>query len=218
MDIAYITTVLGVILVSMMFHELMHGLVAYRLGDETARLMGRLSFNPLRHIDLYMTIMIPLLIVVTNGISGTNMPIFGGAKPVPFNPANIRYDEWGVALLSIAGPLTNLVLAFLSFAALALGHIDTSSVLGRILSVSVAVNLGFFVFNILPIPPLDGSRVMYALAPEFVRRGMDVMEQYGFMFIFVVVLLFNQVLGTYIVAAIGWFLKLFAHIFGVAIV
>ncbi len=218
MDIGYIAIVLGVILISMMLHELMHGFVAYRLGDETAKLLGRLSFNPLRHVDPFMTILFPLLIVITNLTTGASMPIFGGAKPVPFNPNNVRYDEWGVALLAIAGPLTNLVLAFVSFAAMALGHLDATTLIGRILEVSVIVNLGFFAFNIIPIPPLDGSRVMYALAPDFVRRAMDVVERYGVMFVFVIVVLFNSVLGAYMVEAVNFFLTLFAQLFGVAIV
>lgn len=214
MDIGYIAIVLVIILISMMLHELMHGFVAYRLGDDTAYLLGRLSFNPLRHIDPYMTIILPLIIVVTNMTTGASMPIFGGAKPVPFNPANVRHDEWGVALLAIAGPLTNLVLAFLCYGLLALTHTDVQSLFGRILAIATSVNLGFFVFNILPIPPLDGSRVMYALAPDFVRRGMDVIERYGIMVVLVIVLLFNSLLTMYVSGAITWILQLFARMFG----
>lgn len=218
MNIGYIATVLGVILVSMMLHELMHGFVAYRLGDDTARLLGRLSFNPLRHIDPYMTIMIPLLIVITNSLTGASMPIFGGAKPVPFNPANIEHEEWGVALLSIAGPLVNLVLAFVCFGIFTLSHLESTSVIGQILSVSVMVNLGFFVFNILPIPPLDGSRVIYALAPDFVRHGLDVIERYGIILVMLIVFVFNDAIATYITGMITLLLQAFGAIFGVAIV
>lgn len=218
MDIGYILTVLGVILVSMMLHELMHGLVAYRLGDNTAQLLGRLSFNPFRHIDPYMTIMVPLIIVITNMMSGANMPIFGGAKPVPFNPANIRHNEWGIAFLSAAGPLVNLLLAFTCFGIIAMFHLDTQSIVGQILAVGTLVNLGFFVFNILPIPPLDGSRVIYALAPEFVRRGMDILERYGFILIFAIVVMFNELISIYMSGAISFLLAMFSRIFGVAIV
>ena len=108
MDIGYIAIVLGVILVSMMLHELMHGFIALKLGDDTAKMLGRLSFNPLKHVDPFMTVGLPLLIVISNMLTGASMPIFGGAKPVPFNPANIR-NEWGVALVAAAGPLVNLV-------------------------------------------------------------------------------------------------------------
>jgi Zn-dependent protease len=178
MDFGYIVTVLGIILVSMMLHELMHGFVALKLGDETARLLGRLTFNPLKHIDPIMTIALPLLIIVTNAMTGAQTPVFGGAKPVPFNPANIRHDEWGVALMALAGPLTNFGIAFIAFLIVALGGIAPETALGTVLTTTVWVNLGFFVFNILPIPPLDGSRFMYAIAPDFVKKVMDVIHHY----------------------------------------
>lgn len=214
MDIGYILTVLGVIFVSMTLHELMHGLIASWLGDDTARLMGRLTLNPLKHVDPFMTIMLPLFIAITNMLTGAQAPIFGGAKPVPFNPSRIKYDEWGVALMAIAGPLVNLVLAFLSFALYVLIGGDASA-LGMVASISVAVNLGFFAFNILPIPPLDGSRVMYALAPDFVRRGMDVVERYGVMLVLVIVLVSGSILDAYMRGVIGAIVQVFARIFGV---
>lgn len=215
MDIGYIITVLSVILVSMMLHELMHGLVAYWLGDQTARLLGRLTLNPAKHIDPFLTIGLPLLIVVTNALTGANTPIFGGAKPVPFNPANIRYGEWGVALMAIAGPLTNLIIAFFGFGILALTGMNSDSVIGMILTTTIWVNLGFFAFNMLPIPPLDGSRVLYALAPDFVRKGMDAVERYGTFFVFLIVILLSSALGAYLMFAITWILRAFAYIFGV---
>lgn len=215
MDIGYIVTVLAVILISMMLHELAHGYVALRLGDETARLSGRLSFNPLKHIDPVMTVMLPLIIIVTNSLSGTHMPIFGGAKPVPFNPANVKGDEWGVAAVALSGPLTNFVIAFVCYAVFALSGVSYAGVIGTILATAVAVNLGFFVFNMIPIPPLDGSRFLYALAPDFIRTIMDKIEQFGVMFILVIVMLFNQFIMTYMSAAVQGCLWLLAHIFGV---
>ena len=215
MDIAQIVIVLGIILVSMMLHEVMHGFVALKLGDDTARLLGRLSINPLKHVDPFLTIIMPLMIVVTNSLSGANLPIFGGAKPVPVNPANIR-NEWGMALIAISGPLVNLVLAFISFGIAVSIDAGSASLAGNILSTSIAVNLGFFAFNILPIPPLDGSRVLYALAPEFVRRGMEAIERYGAVFILAVVLLFNDVLFVYMRALIGVIYAAFATIFGIS--
>lgn len=214
MDIAYIVTVLGVILVSMMLHELMHGFVALKLGDDTARLLGRLSFNPLKHVDPVMTIMIPMLIVVTNVLTGANMPIFGGAKPVPFNPANIR-NEWGVALIAAAGPMVNLVLAFISYGIFVYSGIGVDSVMGTILQASIWVNLGFFAFNIIPLPPLDGSRVLYALAPDFVRRIMETIERYGVFLVFAIVLLFNNLLFAYMGAVIRGVITGFSYVLGV---
>ncbi len=199
-----------------MLHELMHGFVALKFGDETARLLGRLSFNPLKHIDPFMTVMLPLLIVITNATSGTHMPIFGGAKPVPFNPANIKNGEWGVAAVAIAGPLTNLIIAFICYASLVLFHVPAQGIAGTILTASVWVNLGFFAFNILPIPPLDGSRVLYALAPDFARKIMDTIEQYGTLLVLVIVLLGNSLIANYMMTIITWILGMFARIVGVA--
>ena len=214
MDIVYIATVLGVILVSMMLHELMHGFIALKLGDDTARLLGRLSFNPLKHVDPVMTIMIPLLIVVTNALTGATTPVFGGAKPVPFNPANIK-SEWGVALIAIAGPMVNLVIAFIAYGIFVYSGVLVDTVLGTILQAVVWVNLGFFAFNILPIPPLDGSRVLYALAPDFVRNIMEMIERYGVFLVFALVLLFNNLLFTYMSAMIGWVLTGFNYVLGI---
>ncbi len=214
MDIGYILTVISVIFVSMTFHELTHGLVAYRLGDDTARLMGRLTLNPLKHVDPFLTILLPMLILVTNMLTGTNSPLFGGAKPVPFNPNRIDHEEWGVALMAIAGPLVNLFLAFISYGLFVWTGHTTESFAGMVLSTSALVNLGFFAFNILPIPPLDGSRVMYAFAPDFVRRGMDAIEQYGIIVVFALVMFSGSLLTVYMSGMITFFLSLFSMIFG----
>ena len=111
MDFGNVIAVLVIIFVSMTLHELMHGIVAYRLGDDTARLMGRLTLNPFRHIDPIMTIALPVMIIFTNALTGASMPVFGGAKPVPFNPENLKYGEWGIAMVAASGPLVNLLLS-----------------------------------------------------------------------------------------------------------
>lgn len=214
MDISYIVMVLGVILVSMMLHELMHGFIALKLGDDTARLLGRLSFNPLKHVDPVMTIMIPMLIVVTNVLTGANTPVFGGAKPVPFNPANIR-NEWGVALIAISGPLVNLVLAFIAFGIWVYSGVGTDTFMGVFLQIAVWVNLGFFAFNIIPLPPLDGSRVLYALAPDFIRQIMEMIERYGVFLVFAIVLLFNNLLFEYMNTVIQWMITGFSYVLGI---
>lgn len=206
-DIGYLLIVFGTILLSMTLHEAMHAFVGYWLGDDTAKLQGRLTLNPIKHIDPFLTILLPLLLAVAGG------PIFGGAKPVPFNPARVKYDEWGAALIAAAGPLTNLVLAFLLFGFWALMGQPQHGPAGEILPVAIIVNLGFFLFNILPIPPLDGSRVLYALAPDFVRRGMEVLEQFGLIVIFILVLLGGAALGEYMVGAVNFFLDAFSRVF-----
>jgi Zn-dependent protease len=205
-----ILIVLGVILFSMTLHEAMHGFVAFWLGDDTAKLEGRLTLNPIKHIDPILTIALPVILAVIGG------PIFGGAKPVPFNPARVRYEEWGAALVAIAGPLTNFVIAFILFGIYAaLG--GPGGVVGQILTTAVLVNLGFFVFNMIPIPPLDGSRVIYALAPDFVRRGMEMIEQFGIIFIFAIVMLASSVIGMFMSSAIAAIVAFFALIFGVTV-
>lgn len=211
MDIAYIITVLVVILLSMTLHEAMHAFTGYWLGDDTARLQGRLTLNPIKHIDPFLTILLPILLALTPGA-----PIFGGAKPVPFNPHNIRYGEWGAALIAVAGPLTNFVLAFISFAGFVLVGAHTDTWIGQTLMTATAVNMGFFVFNMIPIPPLDGSRVLYALAPEFVRRGMEWIERYGIVLVFVIVLVGSRFIGAFMQQGIQFFVSLFARLLGVS--
>lgn len=206
-NITYIITVLAVILFSMTLHEAMHGFMAYWLGDDTAKLQGRLTLNPIKHIDPVLTILLPIMLALIPGA-----PIFGGAKPVPFNPARVKYDEWGAALIALAGPLVNFLIAFICFGAWALMGYSTSEV-GTVLSIAIYVNLGFFIFNILPIPPLDGSRVAYALAPEFVRRGMEAIERYGIIFVFAIVLLASQQIGIFMIGAINAILGVFQAIF-----
>lgn len=204
-----IPIVLGVILVSMTLHEVMHGFMAYWLGDDTAKYQGRLTLNPIKHIDPFMTILLPVLLAVSGG------PIFGGAKPVPFNPARLRYDEWGVALVALAGPLTNLVIAFISFGLIVVFNDVSPDILIRVLVLSVQVNIGFFAFNMLPLPPLDGSRVLYALAPEFVRRGMEEIEKFGIIVVFAIVILANSFIISYMTWVVGFFFDLFGSLFGV---
>ncbi|HEY0965396.1 MAG TPA: site-2 protease family protein [Candidatus Saccharimonadales bacterium] len=206
MDITYILIVLGVILFSMTLHEAMHGFVAYWLGDDTAKLQGRLTLNPIKHIDPFLTILLPLM------LAAVGAPIFGGAKPVPFNPARVKYDEWGAALVALAGPLTNFIIAFIFFGAWVVSGAG-NSVTGEILMVAVMVNLGFFVFNMLPIPPLDGSRVVYALAPDFVRSGMEAIERYGIIFIFTIVLLASRYIGQFMLVGIETILNIFQAVF-----
>ena len=214
MDIGYIAIVLLVILLSMTLHEAMHAFMGYFLGDDTAKSQGRLSLNPIKHIDPIMTIALPLFLAVMDG------PIFGGAKPVPFNPHKVRYGEWGAALVAIAGPLTNLLIAFVVFGVGVLSGVITSAgveatLAGQIVITAVSVNLGFFVFNMLPIPPLDGSRVLYALAPDPVKAGMEYIERYGIFLVFGLVLIGASVLGQIMAGGINGTLQLFMTIFRV---
>ena len=196
---------------SIILHELAHGVVAYWLGDQTAKLSGRLTLNPIKHIDPFMSILMPVLLAVAG------MPVFGGAKPVPINTRNLKGGVWGFALVAIAGPLTNLILAFIFFL---FGHFTGAfnnlySFGGLLCYVGMMLNLGFFLFNLIPIPPLDGSRVLYALAPDGARAVMEQIERYGIIIIYVLILVCGTLLTKYMVAGRSAIIDAFYFIVGV---
>lgn len=209
MDIAYLLIVLGIIVFSMMLHELAHGGVAFLLGDDTAKLSGRLSLNPLKHIDPYMSILLPMLLAISGG------PIFGGAKPVPVDGRRLRWGEWGMALVAIVGPITNFLISFVAFL---IGHFSgllyDYGYVGLTFQGFVFVNLGFCIFNLIPIPPLDGSRVLYALAPNGVQRVMMAMEKYGIFIVLILVMVFGSVFSGIMNGAMNGILQFFLWIVG----
>ena len=208
MDILYLIFVFVVIVFSMVLHELAHGFTAYKLGDDTAKNDGRLSLNPLKHIDPFMTIIIPLFLALSG------MPIFGGAKPVPVDSRKVKGGEWGFALVAFAGPLTNFILAFIFFL---LYHFTNASGLWETFLVTgVSVNLGFCLFNILPIPPLDGSRILYALAPDFMKSFMRSLEHYGVIVIYILLLLCGSLFSNYMSVAMEGIIRFFYMLVGAA--
>lgn len=180
LTVTNVLTVLVCLLVAMTVHEFMHAYVGFKLGDTTAMARGRVSFNPLVHIDPIMTVLLPLVTLVL-----FHAPILA-AKPVPFDPRNLKYGDYGSAMLAAAGPLSNLAMAFL--AALALRAFTITGFFGEAIAFFAELNVALFVFNLVPIPPLDGSRVLYAFAPDGVRDFMDRIEPYGFFIIFALVL------------------------------
>ena len=182
-----IAVIVGTLLVSLGFHEAMHAFVAHRLGDDTAEKEGRLTLNPLKHIDLLTTVILPTVLLLMH------LPPILAAKPVPFNPSRVKYGEYGAALVGIAGPLTNLVLA--AVGALLVNGGLFSGQLQDYAALFVWINVGIFVFNMLPIPPLDGSRLVYAFAPEPVQEVMERLEQFGLLIILMLFLLLSPVLG-----------------------
>lgn len=208
-DVFELSVIFIIVLLSMTVHEAMHAFTSYWLGDDTAKHQGRLTLNPFAHIDPFLTILLPL------GLALVGAPIFGGAKPVPFNPTRVRYGDFGAALVGIAGPLTNFVIAFFAFGIYAV--FGVSGLFGEILQLTVLVNLGFFIFNMLPIPPLDGSRLLYALAPSGARRAMEVIEQQGIVIVFALVLLFSSQIGIFIVSVRDAIVVAFATIFGLSV-
>lgn len=189
-DLLYLVIVLVSVLVSMTLHEAMHAFVGYWLGDDTAKLEGRLTLNPIAHIDPFTTVLMPLL------LAASGLPPFGAAKPVPINPFRIRYGEWGAALVGVAGPLTNLALALVTGLLLRFaGHL-MDPFTSLVLFAFTVVNISFFAFNMIPFPPLDGSRVLYAIAPEPVQRLMERIEAMGFAAIILFIVIFYAVLST----------------------
>lgn len=198
LDLTYLAIVLGSILISMTLHEAMHAFASHWLGDDTAKLQGRLTLNPLSHIDPFTTVLLPLM------LAAIGAPPFGAAKPVPFDPSRVRHGEYGAALVGLAGPLTNLVLAVIAGLIIRTLAPGTDQVVFSLLATFLVVNISFFVFNMIPFPPLDGSRVLYAFAPDGVRNVMERIEGMGFAAIIFFMLLFYTLLSEPFVRLINF--------------
>jgi Zn-dependent protease len=169
---------------SLALHEAMHAFTARWLGDTTAEDAGRLTLNPLRHIDPLTTVLLPIV-----SLWLFHAP-FLAAKPVPFNPNRVRYGEVGAALVGIAGPLTNLTLAVIAAVLVRFMNVSSGGSTVNALEIFMGVNIGVFVFNMIPFPPLDGSRLLYAFAPEGLQELMNRIEAMGFTAIIMFMLLF----------------------------
>ncbi len=182
---------IAILVMSVVIHEVSHGLAANALGDPTARYSGRLTLNPLLHIDPFGSILLPALFYFVAGVP------FGYAKPVPYNPYNLRNQQWGPALVGIAGPFSNILLALLfglSYRALAVSDAPYAQGLATAFGLVVLVNLALAILNLLPIPPLDGSKVIYAFLPFRYLRYYEMLEIYGFFLVFFVVFYLSNIL------------------------
>lgn len=210
MQVGMVVAVLVMVLVSMILHELAHGLVAYALGDTTAKESGRLTLNPLKHLDPITSVLIPVIMYIMGG------PVFGGAKPVPVDSRRLKGGAWGMALVAVAGPLTNFLLALIAFLiSNATGILDTPGFLRAAMLNFVLINLGFFVFNIIPIPPLDGSRILYAIAPDGARELMERIEKTaGIWLVFALILVFSSALSKLMSEAISGIFDFFMMLVG----
>jgi len=203
--IIYTTAVWALpVIFAITLHEVAHGWVASKLGDNTARMLGRLTLNPIKHIDPIGTIIVPLAMVFMTGFA------FGWAKPVPVNQRNLRNPKKDMVLVAIAGPLANVAMAILWVFFLKLVHTTVSdpNILKGLMAMAQAgiiINLVLFVFNLFPIPPLDGSKVLAGFVPPSVSDIMDKIEPYGFFII--VGLLYFGILNTILNPILGFFMN-----------
>ena len=173
MDIVSIVRLLFIYVVAITVHEFSHAWAGHRLGDPTAAHGGRLTLNPLAHIDPFATLALPLFLMLVG-----SPIIFGAARPVPFNPLMVRGGKRGAALIAFAGPGSNLLMALLI--ALVLRTVPSLALLGDSLLINfIVINISLALFNLIPIPPLDGSRIVYAFAPDWLTVAMERLEQMG---------------------------------------
>ena len=179
MDIAIVTVFEFLVLIfSAVLHEVAHGYEAEHLGDPTARNAGRLTLNPLKHLDLFGSFLMPIALYIISG----GAFFFAAAKPVPYNPNNLKHPRSGSAKIALAGPATNLLLAAIFSVALRISaYLPVSDVFLTFLAIIVYLNIALAIFNLIPIPPLDGSKILFALLPpsETTYRVTYFLERYG---------------------------------------
>lgn len=217
-----VALLLAILIPSVIFHEVTHGWVAERLGDPTARRAGRITLNPLRHVDPFGSLLFPAVLAA----AGQN--VWGWARPVPVDPAHFRRPTEGMALVAVAGPVSNLLLALIAaragrlvdlraaggLAGLERGvywegldiGIRTGALWGRVLVAFVLVNCSLAVFNMLPIPPLDGSRLVPLVLPPRARAAFARLAPYGFLVLFLMIVAFPGAL-SFVGSAVGWLVR-----------
>ncbi len=185
--IVFTVFTLIILLFSIIIHEIAHGSVALSLGDPTAKSEGRLTLNPLKHIDPFGSVILPLLLF----ISGSSF-LIGWAKPVPVNPYNFRNQKWGTLKVSLAGPATNFIIAIIFGLIVRFVNIPQVATFIEFLSIIIFLNLLLGIFNLVPIPPLDGSWVLFRFLPEGWVKAKMFLQQYG-LFILILFIFFGSV-------------------------
>lgn len=181
---------IAVLIISVIVHEISHGYTAHIMGDPTAKNAGRLSLNPLRHLDPIGSVLVPLITYLGGGF------IFGWAKPVPYNPYNLRNQKWGPGVVAIAGPLSNFLVAGVFSLIIRNGQALTFLPISffEIASLVVFINLILGIFNLVPIPPLDGSKIVFSFLPYKWKNVEFFLERWGFIFLIVFILFFFRLL------------------------
>jgi Zn-dependent protease len=188
-----------ILIASVILHEVAHGYVAWKLGDPTARLQGRITLNPLAHIDWLGSVLIPGFLV----LSGAPF-VFGWARPVPFNPYRMRNPKWGGAIVAFAGPLTNILIA--AIAAIVLALFDPAgSLFVYILQGTIITNIALAVFNLLPIPPLDGHHILFALLPDSLHTFKEQLRRISWPLIIIFIIFGWQFISPIIYWIYQWF-------------
>lgn len=186
-----ILILLPVLLFSMSIHEMMHAYTSHWLGDDTAHSMGRVTLNPIKHIDPFFTVALPLLLL----ISGSPF-LFGAAKPVQVNFSRLKYGEFGGAIVGMIGPFTNLAIACVAAVLFNQMNPTIGTTIYEVFKITITLNVGLFVFNSIPWPPLDGSRLLYAFAPKPLQNLMEQIEGMGMMGLVIFIFLFYSLGGT----------------------
>lgn len=225
-EIILIVFQVAILIMSVVIHEVSHGVSALWLGDPTAKYAGRLTLNPIKHLDLWGSFIVPLVMILALGFG------FGWAKPVPYNPYNLRDQKRGPAIVGLAGPLSNIIVALIfglgarfiplgsvikvdivqnlmrfNFSDLAVAISGSfASIFFLIFVMIVFINVILAFFNLIPIPPLDGSKLLFSIIP--LRTETKIMlEQFGFVFLLMFIFLFSGLLGSFLIGALSLFFR-----------
>lgn len=178
--------IIAVVVMSAVIHEFSHGYAAYLLGDPTAKHQGRLTLNPIPHIDPIGSIIVPLVLAFLGGI------ILAWARPVPFNPYNLSNQKWGPATVAAAGPLSNILIAVIFGMLIRFAGFAIPVSLVHVILIIVFINIILAIFNLVPLPPLDGSKILFSILPYRLMHIQDVLERYGIFLVLLFVIFFWQ--------------------------